>query len=108
MVPREELPLVDANGLDLDRTGRAAHPQRTVVHGDALHVARALSSQGWEGKADLVYLDPPYGSGVDYRMGDQTKSEPALARARQASENTARAALAYGDRWEEGAASHLD
>jgi DNA modification methylase len=104
IVPREELPF--AGELD-PRPGdiRAAHPKRTIVHGDALHVARALSSQGWEGKADLIYLDPPYGSGVDYRMDDQTTGEPAIA---ERNGSRTRRAVAYGDRWEEGAASHLD
>src|SRR5262249_31588440 len=45
------------------------------------------------------YLDPPYGSGVDYRM------EERLLGARASNDGCA---AAYVDRWEEGPASHLD
>jgi DNA modification methylase len=70
---------------------------RKIVHGDALDVARALCAQGFEGKVDLVYLDPPYGSGVDYRMEERLVGQPPGG-----------TAAAFGDKWEEGAASYLD
>src|SRR5262249_7728836 len=35
-----------------------------MVHGDAIDVARALAEQGLEERVDLIYLDPPYLSGV--------------------------------------------
>jgi DNA modification methylase len=65
-----------------------------VIHGDALAVARALEEQGLGGNADVVYLDPPYASGVDYdhaeRQGGRVARTPA-----------------YRDRWDD-AASYLD
>jgi len=48
---------------------------------------------------DLVYLDPPYGSGVDYRHEERLDGR---ARGRVAR------APAYGDKWEDGAASYVD
>jgi DNA modification methylase len=68
---------------------------RRVIHGDALCIARALCAQGLEGKVDLVYLDPPYASGVDYRMEERLVG------------NAPAGAPAYADKWEDGA-SYLD
>jgi DNA modification methylase len=65
-----------------------------VIHGDALAVARVLESQGIGGKADVVYLDPPYASGVDYDHEDRLEGKVTRA-------------AAYRDRWDD-AASYLD
>jgi DNA modification methylase len=90
----EEVLLGTARGsreatFDVRLVDDGAAGTRRIIFGDALDVARALSRQGLDGTVDLVYLDPPYGSGVGYRMD-------------------ARDLPAYDDRWEEGAASHLD
>src|SRR5688572_15843633 len=50
-----------------------------IIHGDALAVARALELQGLGGHVDVVYLDPPYASGVDYQH--EERHEGGLARA---------------------------
>ena len=65
-----------------------------IIHGDALAVARALEAQGLGGHADVVYLDPPYASGVDY--DHEERHDGQIARA-----------AAYRDRWDD-AASYLD
>lgn len=78
--------------------GPAAHPHR-IVRGDALDTARALGREGLEGQVDLVYLDPPYGSGVDYRHEERLEG--------RATGRVARA-TAYRDRWTDGTASYLD
>ncbi|HMJ50924.1 MAG TPA: DNA methyltransferase [Polyangiaceae bacterium] len=70
------------------------HVRNRVIHGDALAVARGLALEGLAGKADVVYLDPPYASGVDYDHEERLGSEVARA-------------AAYRDRWDD-AASYLD
>jgi DNA modification methylase len=65
-----------------------------IIHGDALAVARALEEQGLGGQADVVYLDPPYASGVDY--DHEERHDGHIART-----------AAYRDRWDD-AASYLD
>jgi DNA modification methylase len=65
-----------------------------VIHGDALAVARALAEEGLCGKADVVYLDPPYASGVDY--DHEARVSGVVART-----------AAYRDRWND-VASYLD
>lgn len=65
-----------------------------VIHGDALAVARRLDLQGLGGTADVVYLDPPYASGVDYDHEERLDGRVTRA-------------AAYRDRWDD-AASYLD
>jgi adenine-specific DNA-methyltransferase len=69
-----------------------------VLRGDALDTARALDREGLAGSVDLVYLDPPYASGLDYRHEERLDGR---ATGRVAS------ATAYHDRWDD-AASYLD
>lgn len=70
-----------------------------LVHGDAVGVARALAAEGLAGKVDLVYLDPPFGSGVDYEHEERLDG---------AASGRVSRADAYGDRWNEGPAAYLD
>jgi DNA modification methylase len=65
-----------------------------VIYGDALRIAQALERSGFAQRADLVYLDPPYASGVDYAHEDR-------------GEGRVQRAAAYGDRWDD-MASYLD
>jgi DNA modification methylase len=90
-------------GFDLDEELVAAPPAvraelsddiNRVIQGDALAVARALDVQGLRGQVDVVYLDPPYASGVDY--AHEERVEGRMTRA-----------SAYGDRWDD-LASYLD
>jgi adenine-specific DNA-methyltransferase len=64
---------------------------------------QALLSQGYEGKIDLVYIDPPFLTSEDYHYnlrlagyGDIVKLPTLLER------------LAYRDTWDEGIDSYLD
>jgi len=88
----------DCPPLQKDGSAARAAPPHRILRGDALDTARALGREGLVGRVDLVYLDPPYGTGVDYRHEERLDG-PALGR-------VARAA-AYGDRWSDGA-SYLD
>jgi DNA modification methylase len=90
-------------GFDLDEELVAAPPAvrvelsddiNRVIQGDALAVARALDVQGLGGQADVVYLDPPYASGVDYAHEERVEGRVTRA-------------SAYGDRWDD-LASYLD
>jgi DNA modification methylase len=65
-----------------------------IIHGDALRIAQALELQGLAQQADVVYLDPPYASGVDYAHEDR-------------GEGRVQRAVAYGDRWDD-VACYLD
>jgi DNA modification methylase len=89
LVVEEEL---DADQVESEHIGR-------MVHGDALDVARALADEGLRGRVDLVYLDPPYLSGVDYDHEERLEGTATGPVAR---------AVAYRDRWGEGPAGYLD
>ena len=74
-----------------------------LIWGDNLLTMQALLSQGYEGKVDLVYIDPPFLTSEDYHFrlslpgyGDVTKLPSLLER------------LAYRDTWDGGIDSYLD
>ncbi len=74
-------------------------PVGRLIEGDNLDAMRALLAAGYEGRFGLAYLDPPYGSNLDYfaraprDTGDESTSK--------------KGARAYGDRWDDRAA-YLD
>jgi DNA modification methylase len=70
-----------------------------LLFGDALDVARVLLAEGLERKADLVYLDPPFGSQANYVHE---------ARLDGAADGRVSRALAYSDTWKSGASSDAD
>jgi adenine-specific DNA-methyltransferase len=91
LVPRTPEGEVDYNKLN------------RLVWGDNLLTMQALLSQGYEGKIDLVYIDPPFLTSEDYHFrlslpgyGDVTKLPSLLER------------LAYRDTWDGGIDSYLD
>jgi DNA modification methylase len=50
-----------------DPAGDAAkRPGGLLYHGDNKEVLAHLLANGWRGKVDLVYIDPPFDSGADY------------------------------------------
>lgn len=74
-----------------------------LIWGDNLLTMQALLAQGYEGKIDLVYIDPPFLTSEDYHFrlslpgyGDVTKLPSLLER------------LAYRDTWDGGIDSYLD
>ncbi|HZL38271.1 MAG TPA: DNA methyltransferase, partial [Tepidisphaeraceae bacterium] len=63
---------------------------------------QALLAQGYEGKIDLIYIDPPFDSKADYShripiLGHSITKEPSVIER-----------LAYRDTWEGGIDSYLD
>jgi DNA modification methylase len=83
---RDDRP-IESRGARIVSDRRKREPGASrLVAGDNLRALCALVEEGLGGKIDLVYLDPPYMSGVDYAV------ESASSRSH-----------AYGDRW-----SHTD
>ena len=73
-----------------------------LIWGDNLLVMQALLAQGYAGKIDLIYIDPPFLSSADYSFqlsieGQQVDKEPNIIER-----------LAYTDTWEGGMDSFLD
>jgi adenine-specific DNA-methyltransferase len=42
--------------------------QNKLIWGDNLLVAQALLNRGYEGKFDLIYIDPPFNTGEDFNF----------------------------------------
>lgn len=85
-----EGPLLEVNEASslAGSAGRGARGR--LVHGDALDVARALVREGAKGTADLVYVDPPFGSQTRYLHE---------ARLDGRADGRVRRTLAYDDSW---------
>ncbi|MDP3772349.1 MAG: site-specific DNA-methyltransferase [bacterium] len=73
-----------------------------LIWGDNLLAMQALLNQGYEGKINLIYIDPPFDSKADYshkiKLGETefTKEPSVIER------------LAYKDTWVGGTDSYLD
>jgi adenine-specific DNA-methyltransferase len=73
-----------------------------LIWGDNLLAMQALLSQGYEGKFDLIYIDPPFDSKADYSYPllvgkEEITKEPSVVER-----------LAYKDTWVGGTDSYLD
>lgn len=73
-----------------------------LIWGDNLLAMQALLAQGYAGKIDLIYIDPPFLSSADYTFqlsieGKQVEKEASIIER-----------LAYTDTWEGGLDSFLD
>ncbi|MEA5604704.1 site-specific DNA-methyltransferase [Nostoc sp. UHCC 0252] len=73
-----------------------------LIWGDNLLAMQALLTQGYAGKIDLIYIDPPFNSDADYSYditieGKQVEKEASIVER-----------LAYTDTWEAGVDSYLD
>lgn len=89
-----ELPL---GGHEIDKT-----KINRLIWGDNLLAMQALLAQGYAGKIDLIYIDPPFASDADYSFslnieGKQVDKEASIIER-----------LAYTDTWEGGMDSYLD
>lgn len=89
-----ELPLA---GTEIDKS-----KMNRLVWGDNLLAMQALLAQGYAGKIDLIYIDPPFQSSADYSFemkieGTQVEKEASILER-----------LAYTDTWEGGLDSYLD
>lgn len=72
-----------------------------LIWGDNKLVMSSLLKQGWAGKINLIYIDPPFFTGADFsvrtKVGDeQVEKEPSIIEER-----------AYKDTWKGGIASYL-
>jgi len=72
-----------------------------LIWGDNKLVMSSLLKQGWAGRINLIYIDPPFFTGADFtirtKIGDeQIEKEPSIIEER-----------AYKDTWSGGIASYL-
>ncbi|MCL0082734.1 site-specific DNA-methyltransferase [Dehalococcoidia bacterium] len=99
-----QIPMSFRNGLfgeqDLDK-----QQMNRLIWGDNLLAMQALLAQGYEGKINLIYIDPPFWSGEQYNFQTavQVASLGELSR-----EPTFVERLAYKDTWAGGIDSYLD
>jgi len=73
-----------------------------LIWGDNKLVMSSLIKQGWAGKINLIYIDPPFFTGADFtirtKLGDERiEKEPSIIEER-----------AYKDTWSGGIASYLN
>jgi len=75
--------------------------KNSLIWGDNKLVMSSLIKQGWAGKINLIYIDPPFFTGADFavktKVGDEEiEKEPSIIEER-----------AYRDTWNGGIASYL-
>lgn len=96
-----ELPLSFRDGIigeeEIDK-----QKMNRLIWGDNLLAMQALLAQGYEGKINLIYIDPPFDSKADYSHkmtieGNEFIKEPSVIER-----------LAYKDTWAGGIDSYLD
>ena len=98
---REQLPLSFRDG-NLGEAEIDKQKMNRLIWGDNLLAMQALLSQGYEGKINLIYIDPPFDSKADYSHkmtieGNEFTKEPSVIER-----------LAYKDTWAGGTDSYLD
>jgi adenine-specific DNA-methyltransferase len=96
-----ELPLSFCDGK-LGETEFDKQKMNRLIWGDCLLAMQALLNQGYEGKINLIYIDPPFDSKADYSHrltieGSEFTKEPSVIER-----------LAYKDTWTGGTDSYLD
>ena len=74
-----------------------------LIWGDNLLAMQALLSQGYEGRFDLIYIDPPFLTSEDYRFHVNLRGYGAVTKLPSLLER-----LAYRDTWDEGFDSYFD
>jgi len=98
---KDKLPLSFRDGLFGEKEIDKQRMNR-LIWGDNLLAMQALLSQGYEGKINLIYIDPPFDSKADYSHkmvieGNEFTKEPSIIER-----------LAYKDTWAGGTDSYLD
>ena len=96
-----ELPLSFRDGL-IGESEIDKQKMNRLIWGDNLLAMQALLAQGYEGKINLIYIDPPFDSKADYSHkmtieGNEVTKEPSVIER-----------LAYKDTWAGGTDSYLD
>ena len=85
------------------------HDCNRLIWGDNLLVMQALLAQGYEGKINLIYIDPPFDSKADYSHSVQlTPDDSGKGGGELSADMSALERLAYRDTWEDGSDSYLD
>jgi adenine-specific DNA-methyltransferase len=89
--------IADISKVEIDRT-----KMNRLIWGDNLLAMQALLASGYEGKIDLIYIDPPFWTGENYYLtvrvdGTEVDQSPSVIER-----------LAYKDYWEGGVDSYLD
>lgn len=77
--------------------------QNRLIWGDSLLACQALLAQGYEGRIDLIYIDPPFKSDEDYSHEVTLNARQSVTRVPSMLER-----LAYRDMWVGGIDSYLD
>jgi Adenine specific DNA methylase Mod len=106
-----ELPLSFRDGLfgdtDIDK-----QKMNRLIWGDNLLAMQALLAQGYEGKINLIYIDPPFDSKADYSHKMTVNPSPSGRGLGEGFEFTKEPSvierLAYKDTWAGGTDSYLD
>lgn len=117
---REQLPLSFRDGLigeaEIDK-----QKMNRLIWGDNLLAMQALLSQGYEGKINLIYIDPPFDSKADYSHKMTIAPSPLVGEGGGEGPSTGSGQgfeftkepsvierLAYKDTWAGGTDSYLD
>ncbi|MFN8443835.1 MAG: site-specific DNA-methyltransferase [Caldilineaceae bacterium] len=72
-----------------------------LFHADNLPTLAHLLNQGYAGKVKLIYIDPPYQSGVVWQRKVRLRGEKAITM-QTAADHVFAAQTEYEDRWDEG------
>ncbi|MEW6326200.1 MAG: site-specific DNA-methyltransferase [Thermodesulfobacteriota bacterium] len=110
-VHRGQLPLSFKDGIlgeaDIDK-----QKMNRLIWGDNLLAMQALLAQGYEGKINLIYIDPPFDSKADYSHKMTIPTNPSGRGQGEGLEFTKEPSvierLAYKDTWAGGTDSYLD
>jgi DNA modification methylase len=109
---KDELPLSFKDGL-FGETEIDKQKMNRLIWGDNLLAMQALLTQGYEGKINLIYIDPPFDSKADYSHKMTITPSPLVGKGRGegiefTKEPSVIERLAYKDTWAGGTDSYLD
>ena len=76
-IANEEAPSLSSNGTDAHR---APLQSGNLYYGDNKEVLAHLLANGYRGKVDIVYIDPPFDSAADYVRKVTLRGKSALAK----------------------------
>lgn len=98
--PYKEKRMNDATMLSKDWTNRIINGDNLLAMQALLTDNSALGQPSLRGKIDLIYIDPPFDSGVDYRSQHTISSSTS-------EQSTVMTQIAYSDSWRDGTVSYL-
>ena len=111
-IHRGQLPLSFKDGL-IGESEIDKQKMNRRIWGDNLLAMQALLNQGYEGRINLIYIDPPFDSKADYSHKMTVNDNPHLAKGGEGGfeftkEPSVIERLAYKDTWAGGTDSYLD